>query len=69
MLFYLSEDFEGGETRFVDDPDLGPEPLTVAPKVGRMLSFRQGRLLYHAGLPVRGEGSKYVLRTDVFYRF
>lgn len=59
LVFYLNDDFEGGETEF---PELGKR---VAPARGTALLF-QHRVL-HAALGVTS-GVKYVLRTDVLYR-
>ncbi|REG37848.1 putative 2-oxoglutarate/Fe(II)-dependent dioxygenase YbiX [Archangium gephyra] len=60
LLVYLNGECEGGETRF---PTLGQE---VVPARGMGLLFEH-RVL-HEGAEVRG-GVKYVLRTDVMYRF
>lgn len=59
FLVYLNEGFEGGETDLVD---LG----VVTPKTGLALCFRHPYL--HEGRAVRS-GVKYVLRTDIMYRF
>ena len=59
FLVYLNEDFEGGETEIMD---LG----VVVPKTGHALCFRHPYL--HEGCAVRS-GIKYVLRTDIMYRF
>jgi predicted 2-oxoglutarate/Fe(II)-dependent dioxygenase YbiX len=58
LVFYLNDDFEGGETDF---PEL---ERRVAPRAGRALLF-QHRILHEAGRVVAGE--KLVLRTDVLY--
>ncbi len=61
ILIYLSDDFDGGETRF-----LPPEPLTeVVPEQGMALFFRHDML--HEGVEVT-RGRKYVLRTDLMFR-
>lgn len=59
FLVYLNEGFEGGETEMMD---LG----VVVPKTGLALCFRHP--LLHEGRTVRS-GVKYVLRTDIMYRF
>jgi len=59
LVFYLNDDFEGGETDF---PELGQ---CIVPRVGRALLF-QHRVL-HTATDVR-RGEKLVLRTDVLYR-
>ena len=59
LVFYLNDDFAGGETEF---PEL---ERTVAPRAGRALLF-QHRVLHTASEVLRGE--KLVLRTDVLYR-
>lgn len=59
LVFYLNEDFKGGETDF---PEL---KRTITPRRGRALLF-QHRILHEAS-PVH-EGTKLVLRTDVLYR-
>lgn len=56
FMIYLSEDYEGGATRF--------EGLTVEGRMGMALVFDHG--LIHEGASVT-EGIKYVLRSDVMY--
>lgn len=64
FMVYLNQDFQGGTTKF---DVLGlPEPLVVQPVAGAALLFKHDYL--HAGEPVIS-GRKYVLRTDVMYRF
>lgn len=62
LLIYLTDDFEGGSTKFFfrhkDD-------IEVIPVVGDILVF--DHTLLHSGEPVL-EGFKYVLRTDVIYK-
>lgn len=58
LVFYLNDDFEGGETDFLE---LGQ---AVRPRRGMALLF-QHRVL-HCASPVRS-GEKFVLRTDVLY--
>jgi len=59
LVFYLNDDFEGGQTDF---PELGQ---VIAPKRGSALLF-QHRIL-HEATSVRS-GEKFVLRTDILYR-
>jgi prolyl 4-hydroxylase len=59
LVFYLNDDFTGGETVF---PEL---KQTIVPRRGRALMF-QHRVLHEAGEVTAGE--KLVLRTDVLYR-
>ena len=59
LVFYLNDDFTGGETDF---PELG---MKIAPRAGRALLF-QHRILHEASVVVSGE--KLVLRTDILYR-
>ena len=58
LVFYLNDDFEGGETDFAE---IGQ---TVTPRRGSALLF-QHRIL-HTASEVR-RGAKYVLRTDLVY--
>ena len=58
LLIYLNDDFEGGETQFVDGQ------TTVSPSVGKALLFAHGEM--HRGDVVR-DGTKYVLRCEVYY--
>ena len=63
VLFYLNDDFSGGETKFyTDDRALR---YTIRPERGMALVF--AHLQLHEGAPVTS-GRKYVLRTDVMYR-
>ena len=56
LVFYLNDDFEGGETDF-------PELTTcIAPHRGRALLFQHR--ISHEAMAVRS-GAKFVLRTDV----
>jgi predicted 2-oxoglutarate/Fe(II)-dependent dioxygenase YbiX len=64
VLFFLNDDFEGGETRFrVRDGD-GVKTVVVKPVTGQVLVFRHE--LLHEGAAVT-TGRKYILRTDVMY--
>jgi len=58
LMIYLNDDFEGGETYFLESGEM------VAPREGKALIFPHG--LWHAGRAVTA-GRKYVLRTDVMY--
>lgn len=58
LVFYLNDDFEGGETDF---PELGK---VIVPRRGTALLF-QHRIV-HTACPVR-RGEKHVLRTDLVY--
>lgn len=58
LMIYLNDDFDGGETYFLESGEL------VAPREGKALIFPHG--LWHAGRAVAA-GRKYVLRTDVMY--
>jgi prolyl 4-hydroxylase len=58
LVFYLNDDFEGGETDF---PELRK---TIVPRRGSALLF-QHRIVHTACPVLRGE--KHVLRTDLVY--
>lgn len=58
LVFYLNDDFKGGETDF---PEL---ERRITPQRGRALLF-QHRIL-HIATKV-AEGEKFVLRTDILY--
>ena len=55
FLFYLNEDFEGGETEFEGGPK-------VSPKTGSVLVFPPTWQFPHAGLRVT-KGTKYIMST------
>lgn len=59
FLFYLNDDFEGGDTKFFDD-------YTITPKCGSVLIFPPTWQYPHAGLPV-DRGKKYILSTYLHY--
>jgi len=59
LIFYLNDDFRGGETRFEY------QSAVVTPKRGAALIFEHP--LLHEGARVRS-GTKYVMRSDVMYR-
>jgi hypothetical protein len=58
MLIYLNEDFDGGETSFIDGE--------IKPKTGLAAFMTQHNYLHEAKEATNG--TKYVLRTDVMYR-
>ncbi len=60
FLVYLNEDFEGGATTFITDPE-----IAIQPKTGMGLLFQHPIL--HEGSVVTS-GVKYVARTDLMYR-
>lgn len=63
LLVYLNDDFEGGETAFLDDDE---NVLSeVVPVAGMALVLRQDS--YHMAAAVT-KGVKYLLRTDVMRR-
>lgn len=59
VLVYFNDDFEGGETRFLE-----PLVATVTPRAGRVAVFQHK--LRHEGCEVR-RGTKYAMRSDVVY--
>lgn len=59
LLFYLNDDFEGGETEF----ELGGSKVKVTPKTGSVVVFPPMWMYPHAGLPVTGGSPKYILST------
>ncbi len=67
-LVYLNDDCQGGSTIFSDYYEVNGKrekvEFTITPVAGTALLFRHER--WHAGSPVT-KGSKYVLRTDIFY--
>lgn len=64
FLIYLNEDFVGGYTNFFDDD--GAVTHRVQPRRGTALVFWHPMI--HEGATVT-KGRKYVLRTDVMYRW
>jgi predicted 2-oxoglutarate/Fe(II)-dependent dioxygenase YbiX len=62
FLVYLNDDFEGGATAFHESR----VRLLVRPERGKALVFHHRQI--HEGMPVI-DGRKYVLRTDVMYRY
>ncbi len=67
-LIYLNDDCEGGSTVFTDYREIDGKrekvEIIVSPEIGSALLFRHER--WHEGKLVTS-GSKYVLRSDVFY--
>ncbi len=59
FLFYLNEDFEGGETVFYDQ-------FITKPKTGQVLVFPPNWQYPHAGLPVL-TGTKYIMSTYLHF--
>jgi hypothetical protein len=60
VLVYLNDDFEGGETRFVQQLE-----RVVRPQRGLVAIFQHK--IRHEGCEVR-RGNKYAMRTDVVYQ-
>lgn len=60
VLAYFNDDFDGGETRFLEEIE-----EVVVPKAGRVALFQHK--LRHEGCEVR-RGTKYAMRSDVVYR-
>mmetsp|Transcript_13702 Transcript_13702/g.18271 ORF Transcript_13702/g.18271 Transcript_13702/m.18271 type:complete len:490 (+) Transcript_13702:1314-2783(+) len=72
-LVYLNDDFDGGATTFYSATDnpLRLQIQGVRPRQGAILFFPHGAAqgsLIHEGSEVT-TGSKYVIRTEVLYRF
>ena len=68
-LFYLNDGFTGGETAFYSNASVqgvSQEDVVVVPQTGSALFFLHE--WWHEGRPLVA-GRKYVLRSDVFYRF
>jgi hypothetical protein len=78
FLILLSEDFEGGETRFMVNADDATKPATAGDKVshvdirtpaGSILCFPHGMHplhCIHSSVPIT-EGIKYIIRSDVLF--
>ena len=70
IIFYLNEDFDGGETIFYPSGHDGHEKVVVKPEIGKVLIFVQ-RGWYnplHEGAPHRSDGRyKYIIRSDLVY--
>jgi hypothetical protein len=59
VIVYFNDDFDGGETRFVEHIE-----NVVVPRTGMVAIFQHK--LRHEGCAVRS-GAKYAMRTDVIY--
>jgi len=59
ILVYFNDDFEGGETRFLEQVE-----QTVIPQAGMVAIFQHK--IRHEGRPVL-RGTKYAMRSDVIY--
>jgi prolyl 4-hydroxylase len=59
LMVYLNDDFEGGQTAFLE------LDRVITPRRGQALLFQH--MVLHEGRPVTA-GTKVVLRTDIFYR-
>ena len=59
VLVYFNDDFEGGETKFVEQVD-----ATIVPRAGSVAVFQHK--VRHEGCAVMS-GRKYAMRSDVFY--
>lgn len=59
-IIYLNEDFKGGETTFIVEPE-----IVIKPETGKGLFFQHP--IIHEGVEVTA-GKKYVVRTDLMYR-
>jgi prolyl 4-hydroxylase len=70
MLFYLNDDFTGGETTFLDyNPDTHGEYqdlYDIQPKTGSVMVFPPMWMFPHAGRPVI-DGTKYIMSTYLNY--
>lgn len=60
FMIYLNEDFEGGETAFLVNPE-----KIIKPRTGMALLFQHP--IIHEGCEVT-KGVKYVVRTDLMYK-
>ena len=62
FLFYLNDDFVGGET------DFPYNELTVQPKTGKVLVFPPTWQYPHRGYPVKDGSPKYIMSTYLHYQ-
>lgn len=60
FLVYLNDEFEGGKTIFLTEPE-----VSIKPEIGMGLLFQHP--IIHEG-SVGLKGIKYVARTDLMYR-
>ena len=69
FLLFLSEDFEGGATRFYVDPDDHSGYVDLRTPLGGALCFAHGMHPLHCvhGSEPIGAGVKYILRSDVLF--
>lgn len=65
-LCYLNDGFTGGATAFYPTDAMDVEPFLVVPRAGTALFFLHE--WWHEGRELSA-GRKYVLRSDVFYRW
>ena len=61
FLFYLNDDFEGGETHFKT-----PDSHLIKPLTGNVVVFPPTLQYAHQGLPVK-EGTKYIMSSYLNY--
>ncbi len=78
FLILLSEDFQGGATRFMTNADYPTKPATAGDKInnvdirtpaGSVLCFPHGMHplhCVHSSMPIT-DGVKYIIRTDVLF--
>ena len=69
FLLYLSDDFEGGATRFHVNPLNPEETVDLRTPLGGALCFPHGMHplhCVHASEPIRS-GTKYIIRSDVLF--
>ncbi|MBL9008198.1 MAG: 2OG-Fe(II) oxygenase [Myxococcales bacterium] len=59
FMIYLNDDFQGGETDFLELRQ------TIKPRAGQALLFQH--FLLHEGCVLK-QGTKYALRSDILYR-
>ncbi len=64
LMFYLNENYEGGETVFLQNTEERKVISSIKPETGMMVFFPQD--VYHEGSPVKGE--KYIFRTDIVFK-
>ena len=60
FMIYLNDDFEGGETAFLVEPE-----KIIKPRTGMGLLFQHP--IIHEGCEVK-KGEKFVVRTDLMYK-
>ena len=69
VLLYLNEDFEGGETVFMDPMHCNDDDykFAVKPRTGSVLVFQHKHMM-HCGNMIRNDKIKYCVRTDVMFK-